>query len=154
MQLRLDHKIALADQYFNRAESAKADRRSFLESDDYMQAQAEWWALGNRPPWWDDDWELAKLVEKGKISFRVVEAQILSRELSILGYDSVYYQYQQGLLDEETWNGLRSSLKNSMANSPLARAVYKSQARAHLRPVVEEILREIDTERKSQQRSD
>lgn len=37
MQLQLDRKVALADQYFNRAESAKADRRALLESDDYTQ---------------------------------------------------------------------------------------------------------------------
>jgi len=150
MQLQLDRKVALADQYFNRAESAKADRRSLLESDDYMQLRAEWWALGNRRPYWDDDWELAKLVEEGKISVRGVEALILSRELSVLGYDSVYFQYQQGLLDEETWNGLRSALKNGMANFPLTRAVYVSQARRNLRPVVDEIVREIEAERESQ----
>ena len=30
MQLMLDRKVALAEQYFNRAESAKADRRAIL----------------------------------------------------------------------------------------------------------------------------
>ncbi len=150
MQLQLDRKVALADQYFNRAESAKADRRSLLESDDYMQFQAEWWALGNRPSYWDDDWEISKLVEEGKISVRSVEAMILSFDLSIIGYDSVYYQYQQGLLDEETWNGLRMSLKNGMANYPLIKAVYENQARRNLRPVIEEIIREIEAEREPQ----
>ena len=150
MQLQLDRKVALADQYFNRAESAKADRRSLLESDDYMQWQEEYWALGNRPPYWDDDWEFAALVEEGKISVRSAEALILSMELSIIGYDSVYFQYQQGLLDEELWKHLRAALKNNMARHDLTRVVYARYARSTLRPVIEEILLEIEAERESE----
>ena len=37
MQLQLDRKVALAEQYSNRAESVKADRRVILESDALMQ---------------------------------------------------------------------------------------------------------------------
>lgn len=48
-QLHLDRKVALADQYFNREESAKADRRSLLESDAYFQDIEESWSLGWRP---------------------------------------------------------------------------------------------------------
>ena len=150
MQLQLDRKVALADQYFNRAESAKADRRSLLESDDYMQLLEEVWVLGDRPPFWDDGSELAEHVEEGRISVRSVEAAITRHQLSILGYDSVYYQYQQGLLNEDTWNGLRTAMKNNMARSDLARAVYTRYARSTLRPVIEEILLEIEAERESE----
>ena len=48
LQLQLDRKVALADQYFNRAESAKADRRALLDSDDYMIGVEQWWADGGR----------------------------------------------------------------------------------------------------------
>ena len=154
MQLQLDRKVALADQYFNRAESAKADRRSLLASDDYMQFLEEVWVLGNQPPFWDDGWELAEHVEEGRVSIRSVEAAITRHQLSIIGYDSVYFQYQQGLLDEDTWNGLRSAMKNNMARNDLARAVYTRYARRTLRPVIEEILREIEAERESQPQSD
>ena len=154
MQLQLDRKVALVDQYFNRAESAKADRRSLLESDDYMQFLEEVWALGDRPPFWDDAWPIAANVEEGTISVRSVEAAIIRHQLSIIGYDSVYFQYQQGLLDEDTWNGLRSAMKNNMARNDLARAVYTRYARRTLRPVIEEILREIEAERESQPQSD
>jgi hypothetical protein len=154
MQLHLDRKVALADQYFNRAESAKADRRSLLESDDYMRFREEVWALGDRPPYWDDDWEFAKNVEEGRISVRSAIAVMEALRLSITGYDSVYFQYQQGLLDEELWNLLRSAMKRNMAQQDLTRAVYARYARSTLRPVVEEILREIEAERESQRESD
>jgi hypothetical protein len=154
MQLQLDRKVALVDQYFNRAESAKADRRSLLESDAYMQFLEEGWALGNRPPFWDDGWEIAAQMEEGTISVRSAGAEILRHQMSIIGYDSVYFQYQQGLLDEEPWIGLRSVLKNNMARHELAREVYTFFARRTLRPVIEEILREIEVERESQLQSD
>ena len=154
MQLYLDRKVALADQYFNRAESAKADRRALLESDYYMQYMEELWALGEPPPFWDDDWEIAARVKDGTISVRSAEAAIKAHQMSIIGYDSVYFQYQQGLLDEELWKSLRSTLKGRMARNDMVREVYSRFARSTIRPEVEEILREIEAERAPQRQSD
>jgi hypothetical protein len=151
MQLHLDRKVALADQYFNRAESAKADRRSLLESDDYMRFKEEQWALGYRPPFWDESWEFAKRVKEGKVSVRSAYAEMTSSQLAIIGYDSVYFQYQQGLINEESWNLLRTNLKKTMARNKLVRAIYTRYARSILRPVIEEILREIELESALQQ---
>lgn len=147
MQLMLDRKVALAEQYFNRAESVKADRRTLLESEDLMRFHEESWALGRRPPYWDEDWEIAGHVEDGSISVRSVIAIIIDDQLAIIGYDSVYFQYQQGLLDEELWNNLRSNLKRGMAQEELSRAVFEHHARSTIRPVIEEVLREIESER-------
>ncbi|MDX1515239.1 MAG: hypothetical protein R3288_00290 [Woeseiaceae bacterium] len=149
MQLMLDRKVALAEQYYNRAESVKADRRTVLESDDLMRYYEEWWALGRRPHYWDEDWELARLVQEGEISVRSVLAAIADSRLAIIGYDSVYFQYQQGLLDEELWNNLRYTMKRSMARDELTRAVYERYARPTIRPVIEEVLREIESERET-----
>lgn len=146
MQLMLDRKVALAEQYSSRAESAKADRRSFLESQDFMQYLEESWALGDKPAYWDEDWEIARRVDEGTLSVRSVYAVILADELSILGFDSVYFQYRQGLLDEEQWNGLRFRLKRAMAGDELTRAIYERYARNTIRPVIEELLREIESE--------
>ena len=154
MQLMLDRKVALAEQYFNRAESVKADRRTALESDDLMRLYEEAWALGWRPSYWDDDWEVARHVQAGTLSVRSLLARILEGELSIIGYDSVYFQYQQGLLDEELWNGLRATLKRSMAQDELTRAISQRHARTTLRPVIEEILREIESEQSTTERDD
>ena len=147
MQLQLDRKVALAEQYSNRAESVKADRRIILESDALMQNLEERWALGWRPVYWDEDWEIAGLVKEGALSSRGVIAEIISKQLAIIGYDTIYYQYRQGLLDEESWSGLRSSLKRGMAQNELTRAVYIQFARTTIQPVVEELLHEIESER-------
>jgi len=40
-------------------------------------------------------------------------------QLAIIGYDSVYFQYQQGLLDEELWNELLNGMKRSMTSEQL-----------------------------------
>ena len=117
MQLQLDRKVALAEQYSIRAESVKADRRIILESDALMQYLEESWALGWRPAFWDDDWEIAGHIEEGSLAVRSVIAAIVEDQLSIIGYDTVYFQYRQGLLDEELWSGLRGSLKRSIAQN-------------------------------------
>lgn len=93
-------------------------------------------------------------MEEGRISVRSMEAVITLHKLSVLTYDSVYYQNQQGLLDEDTWNGLRSAVKNNMGQYEVARAVYARYVRRTLQPVIEEIRREIEAERASQQQSD
>ena len=154
MQLMLDRKVALAEQYVDRAESAKADRRTILESDDLMRYYEERWALGWRPAYWDEDWELAQRVNEGKISVRSVLAAIVEDQLAIIGYDSVYFQYQQGLLDEDMWNQLRSGIKRNMTRNELSRAVYQQRARTTIQPIVEEVLREIESERGSAKQDD
>ena len=146
LQLHLDRKVALAEQYFNRAESAKADRRSLLESDAYFQGIEESWALGWRPFYWNEQWLIAKQVETGQRSVVAVMARAISLRLSILGYDSLYYQYQQGLLDDESWSHLRASLKTTMESDEFVMTIYEAYARAALKPVIDEILKEIEAE--------
>lgn len=114
-----------------------------------MQYLEESWALGGRPSYWDEDWEIAGHLEEGAFSVRSVIAAIVEDQLSIIGYDTVYFQYRQGLLDEELWSGLRGALKRAMAQNELTRAVYANHARSTIRPVVEELLREIDAERET-----
>ena len=149
MQLMLDRKVALAEQYFDRGESAKADRRAILESDDLMRYYEERWALGERPSFWNEDWEIARQVEEGTISVRSLIATYVNDQLAIIGFDSVYFQYQQGLIEEEMWNELRTGMKRSMASDELTRAIFQSRARTTIRPVVEELIREIESERDS-----
>ena len=41
LQLRLEHKVAMADQYFNRAETVKEDYRTRLLSPEYFRVVEE-----------------------------------------------------------------------------------------------------------------
>lgn len=148
MQLLLERKVAIAEQYFNRTESAKEDRRSFLASAIYFQEIEEWWATGERPPYWNEDWKLAKQLDKGEYTVATIRHRTLELQLSILGYDNIYFQYQQGLIDENTWQHFREQIKGAMTADPeLTRAIYLNNARATLLPVVQEIRDEIDAKR-------
>ena len=145
MQLQLDRKVALAEQYFNRAESAKEDLRARLTSQAYSQYIDESWASGRRPERLQSA-DIYKRVEEGSISASSAEAITLHLKLAVIGYDNLYFQYQQGLLDEETWSSFRSDLKSSMSEYKLCRDVYLGSARPTIKPLIEEIISEIEFE--------
>ena len=55
IQLRLDSRVALADQYAFRSESVKNDLRSRIESEDFLEMEVKRWENGSRPPWWTEE---------------------------------------------------------------------------------------------------
>lgn len=144
----LDRKVAIAEQYFIRTETVKEDLRTLLLSPLFYQEVEDWWATGERPEYWNEEWKIANLLKQGAYSVPTLYHWILELQLSILGYDNIYFQYQQGLIDENTWQGFRARIKSAMVYDPeLTRAVYLRQARATIRPVILEISREIDSEK-------
>jgi hypothetical protein len=149
MQLRLERKVAMAEQYFNRAETVKEDYRTALLSPEYFRYVEAYWALTGKTPYGYSaaDWEEMAQVKEGTLSISNVETMVLLDRLQIVGYDNLYFQYKQGLLDEATWTGLRSSLKSSMANNKLTSDVFYYGARATLKPVIDDILKEIESEK-------
>ena len=147
MQLMLDRKVAVAEQYYNRTESVKEDRRTLLLSPVFFQEIEYWWAIGERPSYWNEDWEIAKQLDRGDYSVTTVFHRIVELQLSILGYDNIYFQYQQGLIDEVTWQHFRAQIKRAVSEDPeLTRNVYLHNARAVILPVIQEILHEVDSE--------
>ena len=147
IQLRLERKVAMAEQYFNRAETVKEDYRTRLLSSEYFQEVEENWAITGQTYYSDSDWPEMQQVRDGLRRISSVETLMLVDRLQIVGYDNLYFQYKQGLIDELTWQGLRSNLKRSMSYSELTSDVFLQGARATLRPVVEEIYKEIESER-------
>jgi hypothetical protein len=146
MQLLLDRRIAMSDQYFNRAESVKSDLRAELESEESYLEFEEMWALGERPPYWDENWDIARQVEEGIVSVSSIRTQILRQQLRVIGFDNIYYQYTQELIEEEFWLSFRELIKRDMTQSELVRALFVAYARPSIRPVIDLIDREIDAE--------
>lgn len=142
MQLRLDGRVAMAEQYATRAESTKADARTKMESEEYLAMEAKRWASGIRPVWWSE--ELAELAEELEFSGTDVMTIYLDRRLAVLQFDILYFQYGQGLLEEDFWNGARDTLKG-LLRDPFSRAIFELQA-GRLTPVVRELLAEIENE--------
>lgn len=136
MQLLLDRRVAMADQYFNRIEAQRATLRTRLESDAYFVNQEEMWELGIRPDWWNESSDVAVLVRESKLSARSLYYQITVAEITLLDHDSNYFQYQQGLLD--TWNRDRAAIRTAIRNSEVTKNVFLNTRRR-----IGQIFREI-----------
>jgi len=121
MQLLIDRQLAAAEQYQYRAESRKSDFRTQLESDAYMTYRTELWEGGERPPWWTEEME-DNAEQLGLSATSIVVTMILENS-SLVHFDNLYYQYDQGLLDEAFWQSSLSVVE-SILNNPQARAVW------------------------------
>ena len=139
MQLLLDRRIATSEQYQNRAESRKSDFRAMLESDGYMAYETERWESGIRPSWWTD--ELKVNAEREGLSSTSIVASILSDRMSLVHFDNLYYQYNQGMLDEEFWQGVLGLLETQMSTNPQVRAIWLN---ARLRRPIADLLEKLD----------
>ena len=145
MQLLLDRRVAVAEQYFNRAEAQRADQRSKLESETYFQVQEERWARGERPRWWDENTQLVSLMDQGKMSVRELSLDELGAFIGIIGLDNLYFQFNQGLLSEDDWNTYRQIMKFRMRGNIVDRLVFTTDTRP-IAEVANELLTELENE--------
>ena len=145
MQLLLDRRVAVAEQYFNRAEAQRADQRSKLESETYFQVQEERWARGERPRWWDENTQLVSLMDQGKLSVKELSLEELGAFIGIIAFDNLYFQFNQGLLSEDDWNTYRQLMKSRMRNDIVDRLVFTADTRP-IAIVVNEVLAELANE--------
>ena len=142
LQLRLEGRVALAEQYASRAESAKADVRAKMESEDYLAMEAKFWLAGNRPEWWND--QLEDLSEELNLTPTDISLIYLDRRLMFLLYDNLYFQYDQGLLGEGFRTGARNRLKFRLRD-PFTRSIFLTQGQG-LSGEIRELVAEIDNE--------
>ena len=145
MQLMLDRRVAMSEQYFNRAESEKSDLRALLESEAYFSQQEENWERGERPAWWDESSELASLIRDGTMTPSSLYVDILQSRIDLIGYDSIYYQYTQGLIPSEYWEVQETVIENQMRRDIIRKNQYR-QNRRPINEVVSRILSEIESE--------
>lgn len=121
MQLNFEAEVALSEQYANRTESIKSDLRTLLESEAHMSALEVRWQYGDRPSWWKDEYE-EQVTDSGSTA-RQVWATIYNIQLGLYQADNLYFQYQQGLLDEEFWRISRNRVEEALQDD-FARDVY------------------------------
>jgi len=142
VQLYFDRNVAMADSYSNAIESRKADVRAKLESDTFMRLQDTLWELGKRPDWWSDVLEsnASQSLETGS----EIMAQFFELQLRYLEFDSVYYRYQQGLITDLYWDGVRKAIKEALRD-PYTRAIYANRS-SILWWTIQELVMEIDSE--------
>ncbi len=143
LQLRLEGRIAISEQYASRAESTKSDIRAMMESSEYIAKEAKLWESGVRPDWWNED--LMQLSDELELSGSDIATIYLERVLWLRHYDNLHFQYEQGFLGEGFWVGARASLKDRL-REPFHRAVFQFQGN-RLTSIINELVAEIDNEK-------
>ena len=144
MQLMLDRRVAQAEQYFNRAESRKADFRARLESDEYLSRESKLWEFGQRPEWWDGEFE--RWANERVLSGSEIQAGLFDSQILLITFDNLYYQYEQGLLEESFWIEAREALKRTL-REPIVRKLYTNGLlKFPIDPVVRGLVVEIESE--------
>ena len=140
LQLKLDRDVALADSFSDGIESRKDDIRSKMESDTFMLMQQALWEAGVRPAWW------STVLENSESKHLASGAQIMARfyevDLDYLELERIHFRYNQGLIDQDYWNGAKATLK-SFLTEPFRRAVFLSRG-SRLSETVNELIEEID----------
>jgi hypothetical protein len=141
LQLKLDRDVALADAFSNGIESRKEDIRAKMESESYMLMQETLWLAGERPQWWprvSESTEFKNLDSGAQIMARFYEV-----DLDYLELESISFRFEQGLIDDQYWNGAEATLKGFLAD-PFRRAVFLSRG-SGLSETVNEMIAEIDS---------
>ena len=119
MQMQLDRKIAMAEQYQNRAELRLEGIRNLQANPDFVRDRAYQWER-SRPEWWTDD------VEAGYMQrFESMDAFVRSTmnfEDFVVSFDNNYYQYRNGLLEGGFWRPMLERMRNALLD-PIPRAM-------------------------------
>ena len=144
MQLIFDRRLAVTDQYSDRAESRMANVRTWLESDAYFSRESGLWNSGQRPIWWNEKFE--EELNQSDLTGADIAVELLTAELDLLSFDNLYFQYEQGLLTEEFWFNLRDMYKDRLRN-PRVRAIYANTSTLlPVQKLLEELVIEIENE--------
>lgn len=142
MQLLLDRRLAIADQYQARMEMRVQGNLSQLQSPEYINLTASRWKA-ERPFWWNSDIEALFIESEEPMSAVVLDTNQFSNFGIIM--DNNAYQYKLGLMEEENWLPLRNTLKNFILQDPMRKAYISTRGSLpNLTPVVNEILLEIE----------
>lgn len=140
LQLKLDRDVALAQSFSDGIESRKEDIRAKMESESYMLMLETLWESGQRPDWWSSVSESDE--SKNLSSGAQVMARFFEVELDYLELESLYFRFQQGLIEENHWIGAQVLLSSFLAD-PFRRAVFLSRGTS-LSATIAGLIAEID----------
>ena len=131
LQMKQDHKIAMAEAYQVRAQTTVDWSMAAAANPLWLSAQHKWSAEGPD-----------SLTPEERLSNIFVRSAILQL------WDSIHYQYVNGFIDEEHWQRTRTAMRRSMRDRSL-RDVYED-GRDYFRPSyraeIDRILDELDAE--------
>ncbi|MEZ5492325.1 MAG: hypothetical protein R3F50_18740 [Gammaproteobacteria bacterium] len=140
LQLSFDRKLAVSTQYQNRSEIAIEFQRSNFENNEFVLNSAERWEK-ERPVFWNEDIE--ELMRVSGVSMEYMVQRFYRDAMSIYSYDNNYFQFRNGLLDEDAWTNLEEIIRRNL-RSPLSRATYHEMRGLH--PEFKKLLIELESE--------
>jgi len=140
LQLSFDRKVAVSSQYQNRSEIAIEFNRSNFENSDYVQMSAERWEK-QRPVFWNR--EIEELMKDSDAPMEYMVQRFYRAAMSVYSFDNNYFQYRNGLFDEEAWGNLQENIQYNLRN-PLNRATYHEMSGVH--PEFKRLLKKLEVE--------
>lgn len=145
VQLQQDRAVALGAQLNNRAEAGFDIYAMQFGNEIWIQEESERKRQGLDWPWWNDD--IQEYQDQYKVSDEGMYRLYLRARMIVINFDNNFYQYQIGLIDEDTWLPARESTKD-LLRSPVNRSAFESSIglRTPSRALVREMIAEIDME--------
>jgi len=145
MQLLLDRRVAMGAQFHARTALYHQAQQSIFENDSYVQEQAAIWENGLTPPWWNS--EIEKFQQDRGMSMEGMYQRYTLLRMRMLRFNDNYFQYERGLISEETWQTNRNALKNNMRQFYTRTVALNFNVfEAAFDELIQEIIHEIELE--------
>jgi len=124
LQMMLDRRIAMGNQFHQRNVLSHDAARTVFDSEKLLEYQADQYENGFRPDWWSDDLETFKTVRN--MTGEGLVMQIALARMFSYRVNNNFYQHKLGLIDPENWDRVRKVAQRAIARDPITRAVLLS----------------------------
>ena len=124
LQLMQDRRVAIGAQFHERSLLGHEALQGLFDNNDWVKAQAQQWESGFKPSWWNT--EIDMIQKDRNLSMEDMVRSILRTEMEIIRANNNYFQYQQGIITEESWRQILTGITSAMER-PVYRAIALSR---------------------------
>ena len=107
MQMMLDRRIAMGNQFHDRTEIGHEGMIAQFQSDAWVAMQAREWEAGFLPDWWNE--KITAYQQEHGYSMKDIVRLELSARMRLVRMNNNYFQHQLGLISDETWDNISPS---------------------------------------------
>ena len=146
IQLRQDHRIALANTYQNRTASTVDAFHARATNSDALSAELRILGINPLDPAIRPSLEIPE--SAGTMTEREYRAGIFVALATWQQWNNLHYQYELGFMPEESWLSVRAVIKRNFERRTIAVFAYRSvNNRPAFQKAVEEIIAEVEAEK-------
>ena len=124
LQLILDRRVATGAQFHERMALGHDSFEMQFQNDEWIRTTAKQWEAGNTPGWWNED--VAAYREERNLSMEELVRESIFIQMTYLRMNNNYFQYQQGLIPDETWARLEPGIRTIPRSRPLYKAIAEN----------------------------